>query len=91
MKVQNLHTYTLFQSVFTQLNDFFSDQFSVIFHRHSSAQDSDSDSGPHSIESITASITAVSQPVAAVLANLLTETLYDAASDLFVSAPACAP
>ena len=60
MKMQDFYMHAFLQSVFMQLNDLFSDQFSITFHRHSSAQDSDSDFGPHSIEFITVSITAVS-------------------------------
>ena len=93
MKMQNLCMHTFFQSVFMQLDDLFSDQFSVTFHRHPSAQDPGSGPDPdsHSIESITVSITAVSQPVTVVLTDLLTEALYDAASDPSASVPACAP
>ena len=54
-------------------------------------QDPGSDSGPHLIESTTASIMAVSQPVAAVLADLLTEALYNAAPDPSTSVLACTP
>ena len=90
--MQNFCMYIFFQSVFMQLNDLFSDWFSVIFHRYSSAQDPDPDSdfSSYLIESITASITAVSQSVTAVLTDLLTEVLYNAASDSSASALVCA-